>query len=156
LSRLDRLAVGRLAGDAGTYEWAQKLTTFSFYYNYVSGSPQTTCTGINVPGLDTKFPYTTGLSANDSPEVPLEYAYNQEKANFGATMYFMWNPGTSSADIPVPLGNVTWQAYGDVTCSNNNCTIQLDSSRSANPFQASSSYITWGANDVFSGYASCN
>ena len=93
---------------------------------------------------------------NDSPYIGLvSSSYSKQTFSFGATMYFMWNPETSSNDIPVPLGDLSWQAYGDATFSNNNWAVQSDSSRSAGSFQASSSYPTWSSVFSASGMMTC-
>lgn len=129
-------------GDSGTYEWGQIISTFSG--TATSGLTKYNCS--TTTGLDTRFPYDTALTPapQDSPFINLvSSSFSGQTFSFGATMYFMWNPETSSNDIPVPLGYVTWQAYGDATYSNNNWTIQSDSSRSAGSFQASSSYPSW-------------
>lgn len=140
-------------GDAGTYEWAQILSTYE--WDRTSGSTTSKCTALNVPGLDSRFPYAEGPNGvNDSPYVPLESPYSRETLTFGAAMYFMWNPGTSLSDIPVPLGYVSWQAYGDATLSNGNWSVQPDSNRSALAFQASTSARPFWAG-VFNGSVNC-
>lgn len=95
--------------------------------------------------MDTEVPYAgvTGLEADDSPEISLDSSsFSKQTMSFGATMYLMWDP-TLTNSIPVPLGYVTWQAYGDATFSNSNWTVQSDSSKSAGSFQASTSGPSW-------------
>ena len=136
--------------NAGTYEWAQFVTTNT--ETFTQGSTKITCsTGT---GLDTQFPYDTGLSTSDSPSTSLPSGYSQKTWSLGFTMYLMWRPGLSS-DIPVPLGYVSWQAYGDAAQSGGNWTVQSDSSVSANSFQASSSPFQSWTSKVHGGAQTC-
>ncbi|MGH9451851.1 MAG: hypothetical protein ACRD11_15155 [Terriglobia bacterium] len=137
------ICAARPSRNAGTYEWAQIVARFSG--TAVSRSTTYDCSATT--GLDTRFPYDTGLTqpTNDSPYIGLNSSsYYKQTFSFAATMYFMGNPGTGSNDIPVPLGYVTWTAFGNATDSNNNnWTVQADSGGSAGSFQASSSYPSW-------------
>lgn len=126
------------SGNAGTYEWAQLVTTNTV--NRTLGSTTTPCNGPT--GLDTQFPVDTGLSTQDSPAVFLQSAYNKETWNLGFTMYFMWTRGQTT-DIPVPLGYVTWSAFGDATQASGNWTIQPDSTEGSNSLVQTFVYPTW-------------
>lgn len=126
------------SGDSGTYEWAQVIGTFSG--TAVVGSTTENCG--TTTGLDTRFPYTVNLTppVTDSPYIGLDSArYSKQTVTIGAAMYLMWNPETSVSDIAAPLGDVSWQAHGDATFSNNNWSVQSDSNGSALAFQASTS-----------------
>ncbi len=126
------------SGDTGTYEWAQLVTTNT--KTKISGSTTTTCsTGT---GLDNQFPTFTTLSFSDSPSTSLSSTYNQITWSLGFTTYFLWRPGLAN-DIPIPLGYVTWTAYGDAALSGSTWSAQSDSTSSANAFQASASYLSW-------------
>lgn len=128
------------SGHPGTYEWAQLIT---------SDSLTLTANGVNLSctsgtGLDNQFPFSTGLSTSDSPSVNLPSADSKVTRSNSFTMFFMWRPGLTG-EIPVPLGSVTWQIFGDAAASGGTWTIQSDSSRSASTFTASASYPTWSS-----------
>ena len=129
------------SGAAGTYEWAQIITTNS--NTGINGSTRHTYN--NPTGLDTGFPYGTGLSANDSPGLGLSSNCTEQTFSVGATMYFMWNPETTSNDIAAPLGFANWSTFGDAANSSNNWTVQADSSGSANALALGSSSPVWSA-----------
>jgi hypothetical protein len=133
----------------GTYLWAQIITTNS--NSQTSGSTTTTCsTGT---GLDNKFPGSTGLTFSDSPSLILQSVNNKQTWSLGFTTYFMWRPGLTN-DIPVPLGNATWTAFGDAAVVGGAWTKQADSSASNTSFQLSASYPTW-SNVVVNGVSKC-
>ena len=126
-------------GYTGAFEWVQLVTNSNYTCVSSAGTKPVTET---TPALDTSYPYSTAASTTDSPQVPLPSVDSQVTWNFGATMYLMWRPGITN-DIYVPLGYVTWQAYGDGVQSNGNWSAQSDSSGSANSFVQSSSYPQW-------------
>lgn len=138
------------SGYTGTYEWVQLIggdnTTFT------AGSSTLTCT--KGTGLDNQFPYSTGLSTSDSPSLGLPSADSKVTRSNTFKMYFMWRPGLTG-DIPVPLGYVSWQIFGDAVQSGGTWTAQSDSTRSANAFQASSSYPQWTSTVTNSGPPTC-
>lgn len=126
--------------DSGTFEWAQIAT--KDVETATAGSTTTTgaCT---VPALDTRFPATTGKNFGDYPSLSLVSSNSKETWSLALTTYFMWDPMLTSS-IPVPLGSVSWQAFGDATQSNSTWTVnQSDSSASAGGFQAGPSFQNW-------------
>jgi len=137
------------SGNAGTYEWAQLVTTN--IHKLTSGSTTTTCsTGT---GLDNRFPVSTGLSYSDSPATLLQPNYNEETWSLGFTTYFMWRPGLTN-DIPIPLGQVTWTAFGDAVQSGGTWNVQSGSISGSDPFQAGSAYPVW-TTSVSNGSSQC-
>jgi hypothetical protein len=139
------------SGHAGTYEWAQLIGSDNI--TVTAGSQTLSCTAGT--GLDNQFPYTTGLSAADSPSLSLPSADSKITSSDTYTMYFMWRPGLTG-DIPVPLGYVTWQIYGDAVQSGATWTVQADSTRSANSFQQSASYPVWTSKVTNSSPLTCH
>jgi hypothetical protein len=131
------------SGQAGTYLFAQVITVDN--QSFTAGSSTLSCGGT---GLDNAIPYPGSngqFNAADSPALQgLPSSDNKVTWSLGATMYYMWRPGTPS-DIPVTLGKVSWQAFGDTVQSGGTWTVQSDSSSSANAFQSSSGLPSWGA-----------
>lgn len=125
------------SGDAGTYEWAQFITDNAF--TVTAGGTSTSCS--YGTGLDTRFPAGTGLSFVDSPSEPLQSSWSKLTWSLAYKTYLMWDPELTNS-IPVPLGSVSWQAFGDAAQNNNTWTVQSDSSASTGTFQASSSPFT--------------
>lgn len=75
------------------------------------------CTSYGV-GLDTIYPYTTGTTANDVPEVPFRGIFRNVVVNESYNMYFMFQPtNLSEPTIPVPLQVVDWNWYGEASSS---------------------------------------
>jgi hypothetical protein len=134
------------AGYSGSFVWVQLLTTYVVGLTISSGNQ--TCNGTGIPGLDNTYPYpsVSGNSSltNDQPKTSLPSTATEVTLNVNAQMFLMWRPGLSN-DIPVPLGSVAWQFFGDAVQNTSNSTwsVQPDSSRSANSFVQSSSYATW-------------
>jgi hypothetical protein len=138
-------------GYTGTFEWAQLVT--SDQITFTAGSSTSTCT--SGTGLDNVFPYGTGLSVADSPPVGLPSADSKVTRSDSFTMYFMWSPGPSPY-IPVPLGYVSWQIFGDAVQSNGTWTVQSDSTKSVNAFVASALYPTWTSKVVNGAGQTCH
>jgi hypothetical protein len=110
----------------------------------LTGSTSHTCTG---SGLDGSYPYppVTSTYTDDNPGVGLSTSYSEESYTMSASMYVLWNSGLANS-IPVPLGYVSWNWYGDAKYISGAWQLQASSTRSANAFQASSSYPTWTTN----------
>ena len=97
----------------GEYTWVQ-LITVKEIGDFDDGTGST-CTG--GPGLDTQYPYETGLHSEDGYVDPIDSTYEkEERTNSEFHMYLMWNPLTDGS-IPVPLGSIAWSASGDVVWS---------------------------------------
>jgi len=128
--------------DSGAYVWGQLISNNS--YSYTIGASKTSCNGPT--GLDNQFPIVTGFSFSDSPVRGLPSADNEFTWTWSATSYFMWNPQLTNS-IPVPLGYVSWQFFGDAVqnTTTNVWSLQSDSSSSASSFQASLSYPSWSS-----------
>ena len=139
------------SGYTDTYWWVQLIGSDSS--TYTAGSSTLNCTAGT--GLDNTIPYATGLSTADSPSLGLPSADSKVTRSDSFTMYFMWRPGLTS-DIPVPLGYVAWQIYGDAVQSGGTWTVQSDSTASANAFQASGSYPTWTSTVTNGGTKTCH
>jgi hypothetical protein len=128
-------------GYTGVYTWVQlvSLTEISDLID----KTQLTCTG--GPGLDTQYPYETGLYAEDGPLDPIDPTLQKtviETADF--QMYFMWNPQTTGS-IPVPLGSIEWSTLGSVASNstNNSWTINSGQTTSGTFSTSSPSYPLW-------------
>lgn len=126
------------AEGSGTYEWAQVINSDNVVFRL--GASALSCT--HGTGLDNEFPFAIGLSMEDSPSQGLPSADSEVTTAASFTAYLMWRPGLAN-DIPVPLGHVTWQIFGDAVQSGGNFTVQSDSSASASTFALSPSYPTW-------------
>jgi len=96
--------------DDGEYIWVQ-LITVKETGDFDDGTGST-CTG--GPGLDTQYPYGTGLHSEDGYVDPIDSTYEKkESTNSDFHMYLMWDALTDGS-IPVPLGSIAWRASGDV------------------------------------------
>jgi hypothetical protein len=128
------------SGYSNTWVYVQVIDSLTIS---LTGNPGHRCTG---SGLDNAYPYphppVTSTYTDDNPAIGLNTAYTEETDNMAAHMWVMWSSGLSNS-VPVPLGYVSWQWFGDATYSGGAWVVQPSSSRSANSFQASSSYPTW-------------
>lgn len=140
------------AGDtnANNYQWVQILDTWTESVTY--GSTTTTCQG--PVGLDNTLPYHTGLTTSDSPGMSVNYYYSKETDSMSFHMYFMWYPNTSSTDIPVPLGFVSWSASGVAVQTSGAWAVDQAHSTASASFHSSASYPGWG-NLVTNGSFNC-
>ena len=143
------------SGYSNTFVWVQIINSASAVQYRSSGNKN--CTFSGVPGLDGTYPYPNASSntANDSPAWPLTSIDSEDTFTLNAQMFLMWRPGLTN-DIPVPLGSVTWQFFGDAVqnTSTQTWTVQSDSSQSANAFQSGSTFPAWSS--VANGNATCH
>ena len=96
----------------GSFTWAQKIPSLSST-GYGNDGTNSICTA--GPGLDTGYPFATGLAAADGPKEPLDsIIIHREVDNTSFLTFLLWNPGTDSNSIPVPLGSIPWSISGDV------------------------------------------
>lgn len=106
-------------------------------------------------GLDTRYPYAyvnTPSYTNDNPSVTLPTTYLEVTRTFSANMYLMWQSGSPNS-IPVPLGDVSWNFYGDAKQTNTTThtwsLLSSPTNRGAIAFQSSTAsqpsygYPTW-------------
>jgi hypothetical protein len=144
-------------GDSGQFKWGQLITSDQYTLETVSGTTKN-CVNDTLPtqspngtGLDTEWPYATGASTQDSPNIGLNSAlYQTEARAFSAQMYFFWDPalpaqctpGTSCTSIPVPLGSVSWGWSGTAAYEEGNWTL-TSSGTTAPSWAAGSSYPGW-------------
>jgi hypothetical protein len=127
------------SGEQGTYEWAQIISEDSLTFTAADGTKTSCSYG---KGLDTRFPANTGLGFSDNPSTGFNTSYEGQAWTLNFAAYLMWQPGLASA-IPVPLGHVSWGAYGDAAYANGAWTVQSDSSANAGAFQSGSSFSGW-------------
>jgi hypothetical protein len=128
--------------NAGVYTWVQLVQSLN-ETGYLNDGTQITCTG--GPGLDTVYPYVTGLYAEDGPTSPLDSTLqNAENDVANYQMYLMWNPQTSGS-IPVPLGSIGWSTSGNVVWnSSSNTWTKVSGGTTFGTFTTSSpSYPLW-------------
>lgn len=136
------------AGASNNFVWVQTLSSLGAALT-VNGSPETCTPSDGTNGLDSAYPYPvyanppTDTEPTDSPAIALSSSATDETYNITANMYLLWRPGLPG-DLLVPLGHVTWSAYGHAAITNGNWTVQGDSSASSPSFSASSAYPTWG------------
>ncbi len=128
------------SGYSNTWVYVQLIDSLTI--KLITGNT-VTCTG---SGLDGTYPYlpATGTYTDDNPGVMLKPAYSEESDQMAAHMYVMWSSGLANS-IPVPLGYVSWNWFGDATYNSQNglWTVQPSSSVSAAAFQESSAYASW-------------
>lgn len=137
------------ASDAGTFFYEQIINRYNVVY-YNGGN----CSFSVGTGLDNTDPYPSiGLSTNDSPDIEVYSNETEATADFSATMYLMWQSGTSSS-IPVPLGNVTWQWSGDAVQNSGTWSLKSGSGTSAG-LVPSSTFPVWST-DVTNGNPPCH
>ncbi|HTF63634.1 MAG TPA: hypothetical protein VK638_13115 [Edaphobacter sp.] len=127
---------------SGTYSWVQVITNSSATDTDLSGYTQHCTYG---PGLDETYPYSTGFTANDSPNIGLDSNHTEVTDSDAFRMYLMWTPNTSSPTIPVPLGFIDWSWSGDAQRDQSIGNWLLESS-SVGPhsFVPSTSFPIWG------------
>jgi hypothetical protein len=157
------------SGDAGQFVWAQLITNNTLTLTSTSGTVYT-CVNVTQPptsggtGLDTEYPYATGKSTQDSPDLGLNSsAYTKEATVFSASMYLLWDPalptgctpGSNCTSIPAPLGSVTWGWSGTAVFSSGNWSLTA-SSKTTPTWAASSSYPTWTDFVPYNGQISCH
>lgn len=97
------------------------------------------------PGLDNQFPTYTGLSAADSPSLGLPPDDKVTRSN-NFTIYIMWLPGIAKTDIPVPLGYIPWQIFGDAVQINgawSSQSVRPDSTASASALVQTFVFPVW-------------
>ena len=125
-------------GTPGTFSWVQVVVS-SCYTDTPPGSPY--CLTPNA--LDSTYPYDSGASAADSPNVGLTSDLSQVSDTDSFDMYLMWNPGTANS-IPVPLGFVAWGWSGDATQNQSTGVWSLNSSSiPSHTFTPSQSFPQW-------------
>lgn len=143
------------SGDSGQFEWVQLITNDTLTLTETNGTTLT-CVVATQPanpsgtGLDSGYPYATGTSTVDSPDVPLlSSVYTNEARSFSASMYLLWNPllpvgctGGSCTSIPVPLGSVAWGWSGAASYSASNWSLTA-SSTTAPSWVSGTSYPIW-------------
>ena len=135
------------SGYTGVYSWVQIVTSAKDVENFQDGSSKT-CTG--GPALDVGenapyYPYAEGLTTNDLPSdelnLPNETGVNDNRE---FQMYFLWNPQSDANSIPVPLGNITWSAIGQIAYNfNTNTWGEESGNTTAANFATSSSFPLW-------------
>jgi hypothetical protein len=145
------------SGYTNSFVWVQLITGDTFGFTLSSGLTQT-CT-VNSLGLDNRYPYapTTGNTVPDSPFVNLNSGDSKTTRTFSAQMYLLWSSGLTNS-IPVPLGSASWSFFADAVqnMSTQQWTVQPDSSRSANAFQAGNSYPSWTSLYTNGGSTTCH
>ena len=156
-------------GDSGQFKWVQLITNDTFTLT-TTGGTVLTCVNVTVPstpsgtGLDTVYPYATGTSTSDSPNLILRSsAYNKEARSFSAQMYFLWDPalpagctpGATCTSIPVPLGYTSWAFSGTASYSGGSWSI-TSSSKTTPSWIPGSSYPTWTDYLPYNGTLSCH
>ena len=126
------------SGYSKTWVYVQLIDSLTIQ---LTGSTSHTCTG---SGLDANYPYppVTSTYTDDNPSVTLSTSYTEESDSMSAHMYVLWSSGLTNS-IPVPLGYVSWSWYGDAKYTSGAWHLQSSSTRSANTFQASTSYPAW-------------
>lgn len=132
-------------GYSGTIQWAQLVTGFSAIYK--SPNVTTTCT-FPAYGIDSGYPYSTSIPANDSPfdtiTDPTGNPNTETTTSFSAQMFLLWEPSNVPNPIPVPLGSSNWAWNGDATLDTTTNKWSINSgSASANSFVDSATYPTW-------------
>ncbi len=126
----------------GAYTWVQVIQSYSEIANLEDGH-QENCTG--GPGLDTSYPYDTGLYAEDGPSDALSPTIETSGNNsLNFTMYLMWNPLTTGGSIAVPIASVSWTATGNVEWNSTDSTwTVLSGATSSGDVSYSPSEPTW-------------
>jgi hypothetical protein len=131
---------------AGSFSFVQLINSDTTTYSRTGAT--LTCSFSS--GLDTQYPYPVNNvgNATDAPEAPLPSTYTTASRSFSATMYLMWQSGsTTFASIPIPIGSVAWQFSGSATEPQQNSTWGSPTgSGSAGNFTAAtgtSSIPTW-------------
>ncbi|MGA3370192.1 MAG: hypothetical protein ABSC48_00355 [Terracidiphilus sp.] len=99
----------------GKFSFVQLLDSFAMNYIYQYEKPCQSNIANSGPGLDSYYPYPaiTAYSAWDSPAVPLNGDDAEVIASFQATIYLMWQSGSTSDSIPISLGSLSWGWFGD-------------------------------------------
>ena len=140
------------SGYTGTFKWVQIVDAYSYTW-YYPNDPQTTCT--YTPGYDAgsppKYPYATGLSAEDGPDLQLEQPPTQgedEQSVSGSfQMFFLWNPNVGTTSIDIPLGSISWSIAGDLVWNAVSQSWQkktgTQNATVSNDFSSSSTFPTW-------------
>jgi len=95
-------------GYQGAFWWVQLLESETTTLR----SPSRPLVCQDGEALDTRYPYDTGPTATDSPNMSLASTYIEESKKMSARMFLMWRSARPGA-IPVPLGFVRWGWYGD-------------------------------------------
>jgi hypothetical protein len=108
-------------GYTGEYTWVQLIQSLT-QTAYLNDGTQYVCTA--GPGLDTVYPYDSGLYAEDGPTEILDSTIENHAVDaIDFQMFFMWNPKTTDgSSIPVPLGSITWSTTSDVVWNSSTST----------------------------------
>jgi hypothetical protein len=137
------------SGDSGTFFYEQLIGEYNVVYYNGQG-----CSFSVGTGLDNTDPYpSNGLSTDDSPGIEVYSNETEATANFSATMYLLWQSGTSDS-IPVPLGNVNWQWSGDAVQNSGDWSVKSGSGSSGG-FVTSSTFPVWSTH-VTNGNPPCH
>ncbi|MGH9482349.1 MAG: hypothetical protein ACRD1L_09680 [Terriglobales bacterium] len=145
------------AGISNYFTWLQLITSAAGTCKIGGTEYQVPLPSTTPSLLDNKYPYATGSTTNDNPGLILFQNATDETYSIGATMYVLWSPaGPSGAmlsgAIPIPLGSVSWSAYGHANGSP--LAIQSDSTQADGGFSSSSAYPTW-SQKLVNGKATC-
>jgi hypothetical protein len=160
-------AVTQPANFAGSFVWAQVIDVDLTWVTTAGAS--TMCSAANA--LDTTFPYNATVSPADptkrvdSPAMALAInGLSQESYQMSSYMYLMWQPTfanpASQPTIPVPLGSIQWEWYGDAlynAAAPPTLWVYQKATGYALPnppvFQQGTAFATWGS--VFNAGTSC-
>lgn len=144
------------SGNDGAYTWVQLIQSLT-ETGYLNDGTTSTCTA--GPGLDTVYPYDSGLSAEDGPTDPL-YSTIENKTvdQINYQMYLMWNPQTGGNSIPVPLGSIKWSASGEVVWNSaTSAWTVISGATTSGTFTTSSpSYPQWSPPVITPKTLNCN
>jgi|GEM_PF-3040341 len=131
---------------SGSWVWVQLINSNQEKTIDSSGSWDCPADPKSQSGLDTTYPYSSGVSyMNDSPPSSMT-GYAEYQRSFSATMYLMWDPQLPSS-IPVPLESVSWGfsgcAINTLLPQNNGTTWTLQCGLAAPSTPQPSGYPEW-------------
>ena len=104
-------------GITGSYQWVQiyneskTVRTKTAFTDPACGPGKTMSRAGS--GLDVSYPYTSGLTMNDSPDITLVIESDLVTVNDSASAWLMFRPSLTNA-IWVPLRKVDWSWGGSV------------------------------------------
>lgn len=123
----------------GSYSWVQLVTSSTTVAKDPAGTPYVCTYG---PGLDTSYPYSSMVSTNDSPGVPLPPSYVEVTDSDSFRMYLQWQL-SAPASIPVSFAYVDWGWSGDALKDSNGVWTLATSSIAPHVFVQNYSLPIW-------------
>jgi transglutaminase-like putative cysteine protease len=127
------------SGFSGSTQWVQIVSTLRRRQLNNGTFERLTGSGL----LDTKYPYDTSASTNDSPGEPLTPAFLQDGASDIFAMHLMFKP--SGTAIWVPLSRVDWSWAGQATRTGANWSLVSSTNPSASVADEAT-HPTWTSN----------